>query len=430
VDLNYGAPSPEGESVLDEALVRNNGRVFVEPAPEAKGDRRLIESSWLRLKMRPGGESAEFVETLEPGRMAITPDGASAPDRRLEARHIRVDYSESNEMERLSAEGAVVLERAPATPGAKPLKTWSEGLRVEFDKAGETRSLKQWGGFRFDDGERTGAAEEAVFTPGSDRMVMTGKAHVDDRAGRVDAHQITLEQASEKLFALGDVASVYRDSSAEESSAGLFAAKEPVYATGQEMESDQKQGVIVYRGAARLWQGANRVEGQTIRIDRQSRELQAENEVVSYLEEKPKTPGAKPILLTVHARRLDYSEKTRAAVYTDDVELERGVLRVRANWLEARLTPAKENAGATLESAHATGNVEIVDGSTQRRGFGGDAVYKPGTDNVTLSGLPARAVNIAGEETRGAELNYTLNDDRLQVSGGADRAVTFRRRKR
>ena len=430
VDLNYGAAASEGDSVLDEALVRHNGRVLVEPVPGAQGDLRLIESSWLRLKMRPGGESAEFVETLEPGRLAITPAGAKAPSRRLEAKTIRVDYSESNQMERLSAQGSVALERAPAAPADKPLRTWSEALAVEFDETGEMQSLKQWGGFRFDDGERTGAAAEALFTPAADRMVMSGKSHVEGPGGRISAHQISLEQSSEKLFASGDVAAVYRDSTAEETSAGLFAAKEPVYAAGQEMESDQKQGVIIYRGAARLWQGANRVEGRTLRIDRLGGTLHAEEEVVSYLEEKPKTAGAKPMLLEIQARQLDYSEKTRSAVYSGNVRLERGQLSVRAGRLDAQLSPAGANESATLERAHATGDVEIVDGSTQRRGLGEEAVYTPENENVILRGEPARAVNIAGEETRGAELNYALNDDRLQVSGGADRAVTFRRRKR
>jgi lipopolysaccharide transport protein LptA len=430
MDLIYGAPSAEGESPLDEALVREKGIVLVEPAPEAKGDRRLIESAWLRLKMRPGGESAQFVETLEPGRMAITPAGAEAPSRRLEAKHIRVDYSESNRMERLAADGRVALERASETPSGKPLRTWSEQLALELDEAGETRSLKQWAGFRFDDGERTGASEEALFNPATDQMVMTGKAHVEDPAGRISAHAIRLEQGSDKLSALGDVAAVYRNTTREKTSAGLFAESEPVYAAGQEMESDQAKGVIVYRGAARLWQGANRVEGKTIRIDRPGRKLQAEGEVVSYLEEKPKKEGEKPSMLVIQARRLDYSEETRAAVYTDDVRLERGELDVRADWLEAQLSPANEDESATLERAHATGDVEIADGSTQRRGSGDEALYNPETEIVILRGKPARAVNEAGEETRGAELNYALNDDRLQVSGGDGRAVTYRRRKR
>ena len=430
MDLNYGAPTAEGESPLDEALVREKGIVLVEPAPGAEGDLRLIESAWLRLKMRPGGTAAQFVETLEPGRMAITPAGADAPSRRLEAKHIRVDYSESNSMERLAADGQVALERASETAGGKPLRTWSEQLALELDEAGETRSLKQWVGFRFDDGERTGAAEEALFEPASDQMVMTGKAHVEDPAGRISAHQIRLEQGSDKLSASGDVAAVYRNATEEKTSAGLFAESEPVYAEGQEMESDQAKGVIVYRGAARLWQGANRVEGRTIRIDRPGRKLQAEGEVVSYLEEKPKKEGEKPSMLVIQARRLDYSEETRAAVYTDQVHLERGGLDVRAGWLEAQLSPASEDKSASLERAHATGDVEIVDGSTQRRGSGDEALYNPETEIVILRGKPARAVNEAGEETRGAELNYALNDDRLQVSGGDGRAVTYRRRKR
>jgi lipopolysaccharide transport protein LptA len=430
MDLNYAAPSEDGESVLDDALVRENGRVLVQPVPAGQGETRLIESAWLHLKLRPGGQSAEYVETLEPGSMAITPAGASAPDRRLQANRIRVLYSEANLMEQLTAQGSVELERAPAKDQDQPLRTWSEFLAADLDDAGEMKTLKQWGGFRFDDGGRKGASAEAIFTPVGDSMTMTGKAHVEDPAGRISAHEIRLDQASDKLFAEGGVAAVYHSASKQQPSAGLFAEGEPVYASGHQMESDQAKGVIVYRGAARLWQGANRVEGRTIRIDRQAKTLQAEAEVVTYLEEKPKTEGAKPELMVTESGRLDYSDASRRAIYTDNVHLERGDLRVRADRLEAQLSPATKDESATLERALAAGAVEIIDNAVQRRGFGEEALYTPETEVVILRGNPARAVNEQGEETRGAELNYALTDDRLQVSGGDDRAVTFRRRKR
>ncbi|MEZ5395065.1 MAG: hypothetical protein R2724_19900 [Bryobacterales bacterium] len=189
VELRYGLPGSDGESTLDEALVQRNGRVFVQPVPGTKGDTRLIESAWLRLKMRPGGESAELVETLEPGRMAITPAGANAPSQRLEAAKIRVLYTPRNQMEKLEAQGDVKLERAAAAPRTEPLHTWSEFLAVAFDEAGEARELKQWKGFRFDDGERTGASDDALFTPARDELLMTGEAHIEDPAGRIDAHR-------------------------------------------------------------------------------------------------------------------------------------------------------------------------------------------------------------------------------------------------
>lgn len=427
VDLHYGAAGEDGESALDEALVREKGRVLVEAKPA--GETRLIESSWLRLKMRPGGESAQFVETLARGRMELTPAGAKTPDRRLEADKIHVDYTADNRMERLAANGSVSLQRAPTKAGAPPLETWSDDLTVAFDQAGDVLSLRQFGGFRFEDGARSGSSADALFTPASDELLMTGKAQVEDPAGRIAAHEIRLLQSEDKLFAKGDVAAVYRDEASKPTS-GLFATGEPVYGAGQEMESDQANGVIVYRGAARLWQGANRVEGRTIRIDRAAKRLLAEEEVVTFLEEKPKREGAKPTLLAVESRRLNYSDETRLAVYTQDVRLERGAITVRADRLEAQLSPPDSEENATLERAYAVGGVEIVEGSTKRKGVGEEAVYTPETENVTIRGEPARAVNEAGEETRGAELKYALNDDRLQVSGGAHRAVTFRRRKR
>ncbi len=427
MDLRYGAPAQGGESVLDEALVRRNSRVLVESPPS--GDTRLIEAPWLRLKMRAGGESAELVETLERGRMTLTPAGASGPGERLEADRIRVDYTADNQMDKLSANGKVVLWRAAAEPEGEPLRTWSDVLTVAFDQAGEVRSLEQTGAFRFEDGGRAGAADGALFTPADERLVLTGSSHVEDSAGRVSAHEIRLLQRENKLYAQGDVAAVYRDQAAQPSS-GLFAQGEPVFAASHQMESDQAQGLIVYRGAARLWQGANRVEGRTIRIDRPAKRLQAEDEVVTFLEEQPEDGAGEPSLLAVRAGTLDYSDETRVASYEQNVRFERGGLSVRANRLQAQLSQPGTEQNTSLERAVAEGAVEILDRSVNRKGLGEHAVYSPATEHVTLRGEPARALNEAGEETRGAELNYALNDDRLQVSGGSQRAVTFRRRNR
>jgi len=47
---------------------------------------------------------------------------------------------------------------------------------------------------------------------------------------------------------------------------------------------------------------------------------------------------------------------------------------------------------------------------------------------VRLDGAPARVIDEVGNETRGPQLTYRLNDDRLLVQGSSDgRAYTLRR---
>jgi lipopolysaccharide export system protein LptA len=85
-----------------------------------------------------------------------------------------------------------------------------------------------------------------------------------------------------------------------------------------------------------------------------------------------------------------------------------------------------------LKEAVARGDVRIsepgADGGV-RKGYGREAVYDPTAAVARLQGSPARVVDEAGNETRGPELTYRLNDDRLLVQGKEDdRAYSLRRR--
>jgi lipopolysaccharide export system protein LptA len=85
-----------------------------------------------------------------------------------------------------------------------------------------------------------------------------------------------------------------------------------------------------------------------------------------------------------------------------------------------------------LKEAVARGNVRISEpnaGGGVRKGYGREAVYDPTAAVARLQGAPARVVDEAGNETRGPELTYRLNDDRLLVQGKEDdRAYSLRRR--
>ena len=83
--------------------------------------------------------------------------------------------------------------------------------------------------------------------------------------------------------------------------------------------------------------------------------------------------------------------------------------------------------GASLKSAEARGDVEVVQTQSGQKGFGDTARYDASTEQVILAGTPARAVNAKGEETRGARLTYRIDDEGLRVEGGTEPAFTVQR---
>jgi lipopolysaccharide export system protein LptA len=485
IDLRYEALEGAEESLLRETHVRESAVLEARPAAGStagKAQIRRISSEILHLQMDSTAENMEFVETLARGRIDLLPVEDGDSHDRMEADRIKMFYAAGNRMEKLQATGNVEVERQPrrnARQGAKPvrqtepLRTTSGGLIGEFDPAsGEMRVLRQWANFRFEQGERSGRAEEARFDLTANRTELRNRAEVWDLNGRTSANQLNLDEESGDFSAQGNVSSVFQErapmnasgatakessgSAAKEIAGGaaetigpggeLFSTAEPVYATAERMRSNQRSGVIEYFGKARLWQGADRIEAEQIRIERREKKLAAQGNVLSVLAEKHEdaptpaesAPGparqaaAQKPPIVVRADAMRYDETTRQIAYAGHVELRRDILRVKASELDAWLTPA-EDGESRLKKAEARGAVEVSEAAasgTGRRGFGERAEYHPGEEKVVLEGAPARVINARQDTTRGAELTYYLNDDRLLVLGSPlERSYSLRRKR-
>jgi lipopolysaccharide export system protein LptA len=470
IDLNYETPAGSSESVLRETYVRESAVLEARPgrgSTAGQGRIRRVSSESLHLKMDDTAQNMEFVETMARGRLDLIPAVPDGSRDVLDADRIKMFYAPGNRMEKLQAAGKVELKRQPRREAAngrkaEPLHTHSGGLLGQFDPAsGDLRTLRQWGNFRFEQGDRSGRAEEAEFDVAANQIELKNRAEVWEPDSRTAADRLTLDEKSSDFTAQGNVSSVYQEKPAAQSSGAgvsevppaggaetspageLFKPSEPVYAAAERMVSNQQTGVLEYHGKARLWQGADRVEAEQIRIERREKKLTAEGNVVSVITEKSEAPAAagesdtaSPAVspVEVHADAMLYDEATRQVAYNGHVELRREALRVRANDLDAWLAPP-EASGSRLDKAVARGAVEIVEtaatpGQPQRKGFGERAQFFPGEDKVILEGKPAQVSNARQDTTRGSELTYYLGDDRLLVLGSPQqRSYSLRRKK-
>ncbi len=126
---------------------------------------------------------------------------------------------------------------------------------------------------------------------------------------------------------------------------------------------------IRYEGDAVLWQGASRLEADTVEIDRESGALKAQGHVVSQLldqatrfqrPDKAKAESRnrrRPVFTIVRAAGLDYNDKQRIAHYRDGVTLERPDMKVKAREIRAFLR--NDSDDSSLDHAFADGKVEI-----------------------------------------------------------------------
>jgi lipopolysaccharide export system protein LptA len=185
------------------------------------------------------------------------------------------------------------------------------------------------------------------------------------------------------------------------------------------------------------WQGANRVEADRLDIDRDNQVMEAHGKVKSQFVDKDKDKSddadsegvpkpkstAAPIFTIVTAPDMVYTEDTRIVTYTGGAVLNRPDLTVTAKQIRAYLKDADEDS--SLDKAIADGTVKVVSTSEKlkrtRTGTSEHAEYYADDEKVILTGGKPLLVDSVKGQTRGKQLTWFANDDRLIVDG-ADRA--------
>lgn len=427
VELTYEPGPRAGESALHLVEARGSASAQMNAVPE--GQRNIIESDALRLRMRTGSVEIDEVETLQRGRLRQLSSGEAGVRRELGAGLIRVRYAEGNQVDGLAASGDVVMVQEPQEEDGAELRTWSEVLEASFDpKSTSIAELRQTGAFRFEEGTRNGRATEARFEPSGGAFELDGEARVFLDGTSVAANSIALDRDSGRLVAQGAVAvSIAQSDSGEDEAlpAGLFGAPEPIYAAADAMISDPRAGTIEYRGGARVWQRHNRIDAHTISIQQSTRMFEASGHVMTAWTE-PSTDGEEGAeTVTVRSAGMRYDEASGEAVFFGSIDFRRAGMRLLSDELRTGLGPAEEGAS---RSAVATGSVRISESVSGGgiRGFGDWAELRPAESRIVLKGSPARIVARDGTDTRGAELTLGSSGDTLHVLGrGAERAYTY-----
>jgi hypothetical protein len=142
--------------------------------------------------------------------------------------------------------------------------------------------------------------------------------------------------------------------------------------------------------------------------------------------------GAKatPIFTVVRAPDLVYDEDTRIANYTGGAALSRPGLAVAGRSIRAFLSDA--DASSSLDKAFADGEVKIVHtaGPRTRVGTSEHAEYYTVEQKVLLAGGNPLLVDSLKGETKGRQLTWFANNDRLLVNGVESRPADSLLRKK
>ena len=430
----------EKDSALAKAFAQGKARVESRPVPREKvlpAETKVLSSDSIEMKMRPGGDEIERMETHDPGVIELLPNQPTQRQRRLEGERIQMAYGKNNVLEKLqSVKSTTRTEPAaspvPKTPGV-PVLTSSLHLEATFTPTGELARMEQWTNFRYQEGARQATADRATLEQAKSEINLQGKARVWDPSGSTDADNILLDQKSGDFRAMGQVRSV-REGERKQTAAGLMNTSEPVRATANQMFSSGKNTQIRYEGRAVMWQGANRLSANRIDIDRPAQLLKASGQVVSQILDTQAPKSAGQVFTMVRAPELVYSDKDQFAHYTGGgVVLTRPDLLVKGQEIRAYLSSNEnsqsnwEGPNGGLEKAFADGKVEILEtkDTKSRQGWGDHAEYYTGEARLVLEGTRPKMIDLlAGvpqRTTEGKSLVWFANNDRLIVDGEENR---------
>ncbi len=448
VDLDFS--DQDGEATLTTAQANGNGMVEAEPiqAAETKPPpTRILRSAAIEMHMRPGGKEIQQVQTHSPGTLEFLPNQPRQRHRVMEGERMTIDYGPKNQISNFQSSHVTTttfplpsqLKPKGSPPG--PSRTTSDRLNADFDlNTGQLQHMKQDGNFVYVEGDRNARSETATLDSEKNLMDLDHAARFWDQSGSTDADHIQLLQASGDVTATGHVntSRLPDKKPGAKQSAELLDGDEPIQGTSAKMTSANKNRLVHYEGNAVLWQGANRVQADVIDLDREKHKLTANNNVTTQFldktrggnseDDKPKASVPPSVFTIVRAAKMIYTDEDRVAHYTGAVTLTRPDLTVSSSELRATLAPKDAITDSRIEKAVADGKVQIdqITPVRSRKGISEHAEYYTADQRIFLSGGDPQLLDSKRGNTRGRELTYFADDDRLLVSGDAGKPVTSR----
>ncbi len=415
-------------SQLDK--VHATGDVQVVQKAPARGDQPAqtvqLDSDALDFAIK-AGSAIEHAETSGAAQVILTRAAtATEPEDRtvVTAGRFVATFGGENRLQTLT--GAPDSRIVSAIPGQPRRISSARQLNVRFDPLGQIASMVQEGDFHYTDSQRSAWAERAQYTPAGQMLVLTGSPRVVDEGMTTTADTVRLSRLTRDASAEGDVKTTYSELKPQPNGA-LLATAEPVHVTAQNMVAYGATARARYSGDARLWQGANIVQGPQIDFDRNRRTIIAQGgpgkPVSTVFVQRDKQGKLTPVNVT--AARLSYVDGERTARFEGGVVMKGSDATVTADHVSVYLQPRVGGAvvgPSQLDRVVAEGKVVIQE--PDRRAKGDKLVYTAADRKFVLTGGPPSIFDAEHGTTTGDSLTFFSRDDRVLVEGKTSPTVT------
>ena len=274
---------------------------------------------------------------------------------------------------------------------------------------------------------------------------LQGSPRIDDGSMDLAASSIDYHRDSGNAVANGNVKATYIQQANPAGLAPGFGGQGPAHVVAASATLDRAKQEAIFRGQARLWQGANSVSAPVIELSRAGQSFTAHGEsstaaastTVATVLASASASQHQPGIVRVRSHELLYSEADRKAVFRGPVAAEDGGATIRSDQTEVFLLPAQQSGSAKKSSPgaeQASGQIDrivatghVVLQQPGRRGTGEQLIYTGRDRKFVLTGTPSTPPRLYDQQhgtVTGVALIFNSQDDSVSVSGGQSGAVT------
>jgi lipopolysaccharide export system protein LptA len=391
------------------------------------------------------------VNTQTVGTLEFLPNQNSRHRRLLKADRMVIDYGEKNQIQSFRT-GFIFTpastetypseeERVRKKQGLATAFTTSKLVDATFDEKGQLKLMHQSENFHYTEGDRKAQADNATLQNESNVMDLDRNARISDASGSTSAEHIQMQQATGDFDARGHAATT-RLPESNKSESAMLDKDEPTLGTADHVMSANRNHLVHYMGNAVVWQTSNRVQADTIDIDRDKKSLVADGKVITWFQDKPKEDAdapkpaqpAQPTFTIVKAPHMVYTDPDRLALYTGGVDFWRPTMTVKCATMKAYLNPQDSDADSRIHHAFGDGQVEIVQfvpvDRRQRVGNSEHAEYYTEEGKIILTGGEPKLNDSKRGNTAGEKLTYYTDNNRLEIEGAPEKKATSHLRKK
>jgi LPS export ABC transporter protein LptC/lipopolysaccharide transport protein LptA len=445
MDLTYGS---DGER-LQRAILTGSAVVQLVGARGSRG--RRIAAERMSIGLAPDGATVTSLSGRDHVRVDLPPE-ANVPGRVVQSTEIEASGGPATGITSVVFKERVEFRETPAGRSSPRVGTASVLTLAVKPGFGDVDSARFSGGTRFEDGDLTATARDAMYLVSADELVLSGPDERTARQPQVDDPKVTITGAridvsleSRRIVAQGSVDSVLQPSAAPSGGVrapggkpsapspatsghrpGLLSDDQPVYVTSDRLVYDGPAGLAVYTGQGHLWQGDTSVVGDRLTLDDSKGDLTATGSVRSSLVWYQTNEQTKA------RERVPSRGTAESMVYTDDtrrIAFQRGPARAATlSGAQGDLTGDRINvfltaAGDEVDRLEADGNV-ILKLSAQRTGSGRRLVYTAADGRYVMLGAPVQVFEQLQEGCRittGTTLTFFKSTDRIVADGNQER---------